>query len=217
MTIPHDENLVNVANEKVSKYLNLAHEITAMWGVESTVIVAIVVSVHGLLAKSCNQHLKKLLLEAKHSNISNMDTSWALGIIAGAVGTLIAVAIVALLARKRHHRPLQYEAPLQTGKAYKGALHNHSPLQPDDKNPDVVPLGKDFNCTRDAERPPEPPPYGVVVSPPVGSSRSVHSLHERSNTPHTPHTPNTPASDAQANLRNGQNHFYESFIIVDFA
>ncbi|XP_039746464.1 hemicentin-1-like [Pararge aegeria] len=136
--------------------------------------------------------------EAKHSNISNMDTSWALGIIAGAVGTLIAVAIVALLARKRHHRPLQYEAPLQTGKAYKGALHNHSPLQPDDKNPDVVPLGKDFNCTRDAERPPEPPPYGVVVSPPVGSSRSVHSLHERSNTPHTPHTPNTPASDAQS-------------------
>lgn len=47
--------------------------------------------------------------EAKHSNLSSIDTSWALGIIAGAIGTLVAVAIVALLARKRHHRPLQYE------------------------------------------------------------------------------------------------------------
>ncbi|CAH2268880.1 jg21151 [Pararge aegeria aegeria] len=33
-----------------------------MWGVESTVVVPIVVSVNGLLAKSFNQHLKKLSL-----------------------------------------------------------------------------------------------------------------------------------------------------------
>ncbi|CAH2244898.1 jg21350 [Pararge aegeria aegeria] len=46
--------------EKVSKYLDLAHEITATWSVESTVIVPSVVSVTGLLAKSFDQHLKKL-------------------------------------------------------------------------------------------------------------------------------------------------------------
>ncbi|XP_026491484.2 nephrin-like [Vanessa tameamea] len=140
--------------------------------------------------------LSRLALHTEaQNNVGRIDASWALGIIAGAVGTLAAVAIIALLARKRH-RPLQYEAPTQTVKAYKG-MHssNHSPIQPDDKNPDVVPLGKDFNCTRDSERPPEPPPYGAVVSPPVGASRSVHSLHDRS---HTPHTPNTPVSDAQS-------------------
>ncbi|KAG6461574.1 hypothetical protein O3G_MSEX012714, partial [Manduca sexta] len=89
--------------------------------------------------------------------------------------------------------------PMQTVKTYKGAMHsNHSPLQPDDKNPDVVPLGKDFNCTRDIERPPEPPPYGAVVSPPVGASRSAHSLQQHEVRSNTPHTPNTPASDAQS-------------------
>lgn len=33
---------------------------------------------------------------------------------------------------------------MQTAKAYKGTMQsaNHSPAQPDDKNPDVVPLGK---------------------------------------------------------------------------
>ncbi|CAH2230836.1 jg15288 [Pararge aegeria aegeria] len=45
ITIPHDDNLVKAEKEKVSKYLDLAHEITAMWNVESTVIVPIVVSV----------------------------------------------------------------------------------------------------------------------------------------------------------------------------
>ncbi|VVC91099.1 unnamed protein product [Leptidea sinapis] len=88
--------------------------------------------------------------------------------------------------------------PVQTVKAYKGAVQsaNQSPIQSDDKNPDVVPFGKEYNCTRDVERPPEPPPYTSVVSPPVGSSRSVSSLHDtRAN---TPHTPNTPASDAQS-------------------
>ncbi|CAH2209519.1 jg17517 [Pararge aegeria aegeria] len=61
-TIPHDDNLVKAEKEKVSKYLDRAHEITAMWKVESTVIVPIVVSVNGLLAKSFDQHLKKLSL-----------------------------------------------------------------------------------------------------------------------------------------------------------
>ncbi|CAH0721447.1 unnamed protein product, partial [Brenthis ino] len=139
--------------------------------------------------------LSRLALHTEAKSTGNIDTSWALGIIAGAVGTLLFIVIIALLARKRH-QPLQYEAPMQMAKAYKG-IHssNHSLIQPDDKNPDVVPLGKDFNCTRDSERPPEPPPYNAVVSPPVGSSRSVQSLHDRSN---TPHTPNTPMSDAQS-------------------
>ncbi|CAH2242730.1 jg11459 [Pararge aegeria aegeria] len=61
ITIPHDDNLVKAEKEKVTKYLELAHEITAMWNVESTV-VPIVVSVNGLLAKSFAQHLKKLSL-----------------------------------------------------------------------------------------------------------------------------------------------------------
>ncbi|XP_069358840.1 uncharacterized protein [Maniola hyperantus] len=60
VTIPHDDNLVKAEKEKVSKYLDLAHEITAMWSVDSTIIVPIVVSVHGLIANSFDQHLKKL-------------------------------------------------------------------------------------------------------------------------------------------------------------
>ncbi|CAH2261371.1 jg7883 [Pararge aegeria aegeria] len=51
ITVPHDGNLVKAEKEKVSKYLHLAHEITAMWNVESTVIVPIVVSVNGFLKK----------------------------------------------------------------------------------------------------------------------------------------------------------------------
>ncbi|CAH2239942.1 jg3373 [Pararge aegeria aegeria] len=62
ITVPHDDNLVKDIKEKVSKYLDLAHEITAMWNVESTVIVPIVVSVNGLLAKNFDRHLKKLPL-----------------------------------------------------------------------------------------------------------------------------------------------------------
>ncbi|CAH2108107.1 unnamed protein product [Euphydryas editha] len=63
ITIPHDDNLVKAEKEKLSKYLDLAHEITAMWNVDSTIIVPIVVSVNGLLAKSFDQHLKKLSLD----------------------------------------------------------------------------------------------------------------------------------------------------------
>ncbi|CAH2232947.1 jg16758 [Pararge aegeria aegeria] len=39
ITIPHDDNLVKVEKEKVSKYLDRAYEITAMWNVDSTVVV----------------------------------------------------------------------------------------------------------------------------------------------------------------------------------
>ncbi|CAH2256714.1 jg10947 [Pararge aegeria aegeria] len=62
ITIPHDDNLVKAEKGKVYKYLDLALEITAIWNVQSTVIVPIVVSVNGLLAKSFDQHLKKLSL-----------------------------------------------------------------------------------------------------------------------------------------------------------
>nr|XP_032512067.1 hemicentin-2-like [Danaus plexippus plexippus] len=134
--------------------------------------------------------------EAKN-NYMIIDTNWALGIVAGALGTLAAVAVIAVLARRRQ-RPMEYDVPLQTMKASKGAMHssNNSPIQ-DDKNPDVVPLGKDFNCTRDSELPPEPPPYGIALSniQPVGASKSAHSLHDRAN---TPHTLNTPGSDGQS-------------------
>ncbi|CAH2248405.1 jg6201 [Pararge aegeria aegeria] len=54
-------NLVKAEKEKVSKYLDLAHEITAMWNVESIVIVPIVVSVNGLFAKSFDK--KAVVLE----------------------------------------------------------------------------------------------------------------------------------------------------------
>lgn len=62
ITIPHDENLVKAEKDKLSKYLDLAHEVTAMWDVESTIIVPIVVSANGLIAKSLDQHLKRLSL-----------------------------------------------------------------------------------------------------------------------------------------------------------
>ncbi|XP_061704430.1 uncharacterized protein LOC133515871 [Cydia pomonella] len=62
ITIPHDENLVKAEKDKSSKYLDLAHEITAMWDVDSTIIVPIVVSANGLIAKSLDQHLERLSL-----------------------------------------------------------------------------------------------------------------------------------------------------------
>lgn len=63
ITVPHDENLVKAEKDKLSKYLDLAHEITAMWDVDSTIIVPIVVSANGLIAKSLDQHLKSLSLD----------------------------------------------------------------------------------------------------------------------------------------------------------
>lgn len=50
--------------------------------------------------------------EAKTASSVNVDTSWALGIIAGIIGTLAIVVIIAVLARKRHHQPLQYEGKM---------------------------------------------------------------------------------------------------------
>lgn len=37
-----------------------------------------------------------------------IDTNWALGIVAGALGTLAAVAVIAVLARRRQ-RPMEYD------------------------------------------------------------------------------------------------------------
>ncbi|CAH2226644.1 jg22799 [Pararge aegeria aegeria] len=59
ITIPHDDNL------KRKKYLNiltLLTKLSAMWSVESIVIVPVVVPVNDLVAKSFNQNLKKLSL-----------------------------------------------------------------------------------------------------------------------------------------------------------
>ena len=53
--------------EKLSKHLDLAHEITATWDVNATIIVPIVVSVNGLIAKSLYQHLKKLSLSCSRT------------------------------------------------------------------------------------------------------------------------------------------------------
>ena len=62
ITIPHDENLVKAEKDKQMKYIDLAHEIVDMWDVDSAIIVPIVVSVNGLIAKSLDQHLKRLAL-----------------------------------------------------------------------------------------------------------------------------------------------------------
>ncbi len=63
ITIPHDENLVKAEKDKSSKYLDLAHEIVDMWEVDSAIIVPIVVSANGLIAKSLDHHLKRLALD----------------------------------------------------------------------------------------------------------------------------------------------------------
>jgi hypothetical protein len=55
--IPHDENLVKAEKDQASLYL--AHEITAMWDVDSVIIVPIAVSANGLIAKSLDQHHKR--------------------------------------------------------------------------------------------------------------------------------------------------------------
>ncbi|CAH2093698.1 unnamed protein product [Euphydryas editha] len=60
ITIPHDENLVKAETEKKRKYLDLAHEIVDMWGVESTEIIPIVISANGLIPVSLAHHLRQL-------------------------------------------------------------------------------------------------------------------------------------------------------------
>ena len=62
ITVPHDENLVKAEKDKQFKYLDLAREVVDMWDVNTAVIVPIVVSANGLIAKSLDQHLRRLAL-----------------------------------------------------------------------------------------------------------------------------------------------------------
>ena len=62
ITVPHDENLVKAEKDKHLKYVDLAHEIVDMWDVDSAIIVPIVVTANGLIAKSLDQHLRRLSL-----------------------------------------------------------------------------------------------------------------------------------------------------------
>ena len=62
VTIPHDENLVKAEKDKQIKYLDLAHEVVDVWDVDSAVVVPIVVTANGLMAKSLDQHLQRLSL-----------------------------------------------------------------------------------------------------------------------------------------------------------
>lgn len=63
IAIPHDGNLFTKEAEKMLKYLDLQHEITKMWPVDSTIVVPIVVSAHGLIAKNLDRHLERLGLK----------------------------------------------------------------------------------------------------------------------------------------------------------
>ena len=62
VTIPHDENLMKAEKEKHIKYLDLAHGVVDMWNVNSAIIVPIVVTANGLIAKSLDEHLSRLSL-----------------------------------------------------------------------------------------------------------------------------------------------------------
>ena len=62
ITVPHDENLVKAEKDKQIKYLDLAREVVDMWHVDSAIIVPIVVTANGLIAKSLDQHLRRLSL-----------------------------------------------------------------------------------------------------------------------------------------------------------
>lgn len=60
VTIPCDENLVKAERDKFVKYLELADEVTDMWGVGSTEIIPVVVSTNGLIPTSLRRHLQRL-------------------------------------------------------------------------------------------------------------------------------------------------------------
>ncbi|CAH0678041.1 unnamed protein product [Spodoptera exigua] len=62
IAVPHDENLVKAEKDKLIKYIDLAREVVDMWEVDSAIIVPIVVSANGLIAKSLDQHLRRLSL-----------------------------------------------------------------------------------------------------------------------------------------------------------
>ncbi|CAG4944763.1 unnamed protein product [Parnassius apollo] len=58
ITIPYDENLVKAETDKQTKYLDLAHEVTDMWGGLPTEIIPVVVSANGLIPVSLSGHLR---------------------------------------------------------------------------------------------------------------------------------------------------------------
>ncbi|KAJ8714401.1 hypothetical protein PYW07_002626 [Mythimna separata] len=62
ISVPHDENLVKAEKEKQNKYIDLARDVVDMWEVDSAIIVPIVVSGNGLIAKSLDEHLRRLSL-----------------------------------------------------------------------------------------------------------------------------------------------------------
>ena len=57
-----DENLVKAENDKQIKYLDLPREVVDMWDVSTAIIVPIVVTANGIIAKSLDQHLRRLSL-----------------------------------------------------------------------------------------------------------------------------------------------------------
>ncbi|RVE46395.1 hypothetical protein evm_008929 [Chilo suppressalis] len=62
VAVPHDDNLVKAEKDKENKYLDLAREIVDMWDIDSAIVVPIIISAHGLIAKSLDKHLKRLAL-----------------------------------------------------------------------------------------------------------------------------------------------------------
>ncbi|CAH2208753.1 jg21921 [Pararge aegeria aegeria] len=58
--MPYDENLVRVETEKKRKYLDLAHEVTDTWHLESTETIPIVISANGLIPVSLAHYLTRL-------------------------------------------------------------------------------------------------------------------------------------------------------------
>ncbi|CAH2232669.1 jg5294 [Pararge aegeria aegeria] len=82
ITIPYDENLVRAETEKKRKYLVLvlAHEVTAMWHVESAEIIPTVISANGLIPVSLAHHLRRLgfrgnSLAAKMQKVLLLDSA----------------------------------------------------------------------------------------------------------------------------------------------
>ena len=62
ITVPHDENLVKAEKDIQIKYHDLACEVVDMWDVSTATIVPIVVTANGIIAKSLDQHLRRLSL-----------------------------------------------------------------------------------------------------------------------------------------------------------
>ncbi|CAH2244279.1 jg7746 [Pararge aegeria aegeria] len=80
ITIPYDDNLVRAETQKKRKYLDLAHEVTAMWHVESAEIIPIVISANGLIPVRLAHHLRRLgfrsnSLAAKMQKVVLLDST----------------------------------------------------------------------------------------------------------------------------------------------